>query len=108
MSKEKKLTPIQEFDHHIGEAFGAVALSAIAWIALFVFADGYKMLGKSPVMVVLAILFHVTLLYMLYRSSKSKNPTLAVIALSILVLEFGLTVFFGFAEAMETHRGAES
>jgi len=107
MSEEKeKLTPVKEFDNHIGKAFGAVALSAIAWIAMFVFADGYEMLGGSPIMVVIAILFHAALLYMLYRSGESKNPTLAVIALSILVLEFGLTVFFGFAEAMETHRGA--
>jgi high-affinity K+ transport system ATPase subunit B len=106
--EKQELTPEKEFDNHIGEAFGAVVLSAIAWIAMFIFADGYEMLGESPVMVVIAILFHVALTYILYRAGESKNPTLAVIALSILVLEFGLTVFFGFAEAMETHRGASA
>ncbi|GHU15166.1 hypothetical protein FACS189441_6450 [Betaproteobacteria bacterium] len=107
MSESAKTTE-QEFEEHIFEAFGAVALSAIACIALLAFADGYEMLGSSPAMVVIAIVFHGVLLYMLYRSLKSKNPILAVIALSALILDFGLAALFGLSEAIQANRSASA
>jgi len=108
MSEKKELTIEEEFDKHTNEAFGAVAISAVAWILMFIYADGYEMLGESPVMVIIAIFFHAGLLYMIHSSSQNKNPTLAVIALSVLVLEYGLGIVFGFSEATSSSRGTIS
>lgn len=94
--KNEEVDVIDEFNKHVNEGLGVIALSAVVIAVLFFFANGYEILGGEPIWVVFIVVFHSILLYMFYRAGKLRSPTLAVIALIILAIEFGLAVILGF------------
>ena len=99
-------TPQQILGAAVDEVGGATLLSILAWGVLLIFYDGFhnsNLLDSSPVLLAFCILFHALLIYLVYCSSTSSNPSFIVIANTLLIIEFSLSVFFTYTEAIYTH-----
>ena len=99
-------TPQQILGAAVDEVGGATLLSILAWGVLLIFYDGFhnpNLLDSSPVLLAFCILFHALLIYLVYCSSPSSNPSFIVIANTLLIIEFSLSVFFTYTEAIYTH-----
>ena len=105
----KKKRKKKEFELHVDQALSTVFLSVIAWVLMFIWGNGYEILGNSPIMVIANVAFHALLIWLLlYSNGKKKHNIPALVALTILIIEFGLTAAFGYSEAAASHKGASA